>query len=221
MVDQWLFGIWPYVAATCVLIGPIVRGLVVRRSDTDLREEFSASLECFWSDGRWRRGLLAIVAGHLVIFLFPAGILSWNRNPARLLVLEGVLLAAGVLAGAGLIGLLKHNIERWRGRSRAAYIESLTLALVTLITVSGLLLAVVNRWASSWAAVTWPSYLASMARMSPDIAVVAQMPFLVRLHVASTLALVTLLPFTSAISLVLFPLSRAIGRLGVQVGHSH
>ncbi len=221
MVDQWLFGIWPYVAATCVLIGPILRSLVIRRSDTDLREEFSTSLDCYWSDGRWRRGLLAILAGHLVIFLFPTGILSWNRSPARLLTLEGVLLAAGVLAGAGLIGLLRHNLDRWRGQSRAAYTESLLLALVTIVTVSGLLLAVVERWASSWAAVTWPSYLASMTRMSPDIAVVAQMPFLVRLHVASTLALLTVLPFTSATSLVLYPLSRAIGRLGIEVGHSH
>ena len=221
MVDQWLFGIWPYVAAACMVLGPIVRGFAVRRADTDLREDFSATLDCFWSDARWRRGMLAILAGHLVIVLFPAGILSWNRSPTRLLSLEGVLLAAGVLAGAGLIGLLRHNIDRWSGRSRAAYIESLLLALVTLITVSGLLLAVVNRWATSWAAVTWPSYLVSVFRMNPDITVVVQMPFLVRLHVASTLALLTLLPFTSAVSLVLFPLSRAIDRLGVQVGHSH
>ena len=221
MLDQWLFRIWPYVAVTCAVLGPIGRGLAAKRSDADLREEFFATLDCFWSDARWRRGVAAILTGHLVILCFPAAILSWNRSPVRLLLLESVLLAAGVLATVGLIGMLRRNIGRWRERPSAAYAESALLALVTLSTVSGLLLSVLNRWASSWAAVTWPSYLASVARMSPDVAVVLQMPFLVRLHVASTLALLTLLPFTSAVSLVLFPLSRAIDRLGVQVGHSH
>ena len=221
MVDQWLFGIWPYVAVMSVLVGAIVRGLAARRPGSDLREEFVASLECFWSDARWRSGVAAILAGHLVIAFFPAAILSWNRSPARLLLLEISLLAAGVLASAGLIGLLRHNVGRWRERSGAAYTESMLLALVTITTVSGLLLAVLDRWASSWAAVTWPSYLASVARMSPDIEVLVLMPFLVRLHVASTLAMLTLVPFTSAISLVLFPLSRAMDRLSVRVGHSH
>jgi nitrate reductase gamma subunit len=221
MVDQWLFGIWPYVAMACVLIGPTVRGLATRRTGADQREECLASLECFWSDPRWRRGVVAILAGHLVILVFPAAILSWNRSPARLLLLESALLAGGVLAVVGLIGLLRHNIGRWRERPTAAYAESTLLALVTLTTVSGLLLAVLDRWASSWAAVVWPSYLAWVARMRPDIEVLPLMPFLVRLHVAGTLALLTLLPFTSAISLVLFPLSRAMDRLGVQVGHSH
>lgn len=221
MVDHWLFGVWPYIAAACLLIGPIVRAFAAWRSSADLRREFVASIECLWSDARWRRGVLAILAGHMVIVLFPSGILLWNRSPGRLLALEGALLAAGVLACVGLVGLLRHNIGRWHGRSLALYTESALLALVTLVMVSGLLLSIVNRWASSWAAATWPSYLASVLHVSPDISVVAQMPFLVRLHVASTLALITLLPFTGAVSLVLFPLSRVIGRLAIRAGHNH
>lgn len=220
MVDHWLFGIWPYVAAASLLIGPIVRSLAAWRSAADLREEFVASLECLWSDARWRRGVLSLLAGHLVIVLFPTAILTWNRSPGRLLAFEGTLLAASALAGWGLIGLVRHNIDRWRGRSPSPYVESALLALLTLVMASGLLLAVFNRWASSWAAVIWPAYLASVARANPDITVVSQMPFLVRLHVASTLALLTLLPFTEAIALVLFPLSRVVERLGVRVGHN-
>ena len=34
-VDYWLFGVWPYVAAASVLIGPIVRALAAWRSHAD------------------------------------------------------------------------------------------------------------------------------------------------------------------------------------------
>ena len=42
------------------------------------------------------------------------------------------------------------------------------------------------------------------------------MPHLVRLHVASALALITVLPFTPAIALVFYPLSRVVVRGSVQ-----
>jgi nitrate reductase gamma subunit len=221
VVDYWLFGVWPYVAAGCLLIGPIVRVVGPWQSRADLQRQFSASVEWLWGDAYWRRGVLFVLVGHLLILLFPAGILSWNRSPVRLLVLEGTLLAASVLAVAGLVGLLGHNLDRWRAGARTAHAESAVLALVTLVMASGLLLAVLDRWASSWAAVMWPSYLASVVNLTPDVAIVARMPYLVRLHVASALALMTVLPFTAAIALVLFPLARVTERLSLRFGFSH
>jgi len=82
-VDYWLFGVWPYVAATSVLIGPIVRALASWRSYDDLQREFAASLECLWGDVRWRGGVASVVIGHFLILLYPAAILSWNRSPIR------------------------------------------------------------------------------------------------------------------------------------------
>jgi nitrate reductase gamma subunit len=221
VVNLWLFGVWPYVAAACLLIGPIVRGFVRRQSHADIQDEYDASVEWLWRDARWRRGVLAVVAGHLGIMLFPAEILVWNRSPVRLLALEATMLAAGVLAVAGLAVMLRHNIARWRARPRAAHAESAVLALAALVMASGLCLAVLDRWASSWAAITWPYYLASVISVNPDVALVAGMPYVVRLHVASALALTTILPFTTASALVIVPLSRAVERLRVGAGFSH
>ena len=90
-----------------------------------------------------------------------------------------------------------------------------------LVLTSGLLLAIVERWASSWAALTWPPYVTSVVGLNPDVAIVAQMPYLVRLHVASALALITVLPFTPAIALVFYPLSRVVVRGSVRSGFTH
>jgi nitrate reductase gamma subunit len=199
---------------------PIVRGPFAG-THADILHEYDESVEWLWRDARWRGGVLAVLAGHLGIMLFPAEVLVWNRSPARLLVLEAAMLAAGVLAVAGLAAMLRHNIARWRARPRTAHVESSVLALATLAMASGLCLAVLDRWASSWAAIAWPYYLASVISVNPDVALVAGMPYVVRLHVASALALTTILPFTTASALVLVPLSRAVERLRVRVGFSH
>ena len=220
-MDYWLFGVWPYVAAASVLIGPIGRSLGSWRSLSDLQNEFHATVEWLWGDVCWRGGVASVLIGHLLILFFPAAILSWNRSPIRLLALEGTLLTASVLALAGLTALVTHNIGRWRSRRRAAHTESAVIALAALVMVSGLTLAIVERWASSWSAVTWPAYVTSVVGLNPDVTIVAQMPYLVRLHVASALALITLLPFTPAIALVFYPLTRMMLRAGVRGGFVH
>ena len=217
-VDFWLFGIWPYIAAVSVAIGPIAHGLGAWRSHADLEREFASSCEWLWGDALWRGGVASVLLGHLLILAFPASVLAWNRSSFRLLALEGSLLVATVLAVTGLAGLLTHNIKRWR--MRHAHAESAVMALATLAMISGLLLAVVERWASSWSAVTWPVYLTSIVGLNPDVTIVAEMPYLVRLHFASALALITVLPFTPAVALVIYPLTRVI-RVGVRIGFSH
>src|SRR5262245_15267730 len=108
-VDYWLFGVWPYVAAASLLIGPMFRALASWRSPTDLEREFAVSVEWLWGSAWWRFGVTCVLTGHVLILCFPASVLSWNRSPARLLALEGALLAASLLAAAGLVGLSGPN----------------------------------------------------------------------------------------------------------------
>jgi hypothetical protein len=86
-VDYWLFGVWPYVAATSVLIGPIVRALAAWRSHADLQREFAASLECLWGDVCWRGGVASVLVGRADPAVSGRR-LAWNSNPIRLLALE-------------------------------------------------------------------------------------------------------------------------------------
>jgi nitrate reductase gamma subunit len=62
--------------------------------------------------------------------------------------------------------------------------------------LSGLLLAVLYRWGSSWGAMILTPYTASLLRGKPAANFILQMPFLVRLHVFSLFAAVAIVPAT-------------------------
>jgi nitrate reductase gamma subunit len=68
------------------------------------------------------------------------------------------------------------------------------LSLFALVVLSGLMMSGYHRWASSWSALTLAPYVASVVALDADPGLAADMPFLVRLHIVSALALITLLP---------------------------
>src|SRR5262245_19111762 len=62
--------------------------------------------------------------------------------------------------------------------------------------VSGLLVAVEYRWASSWGAVILAPYVSSLLRGDPVIDLASQMPFPAQLHVLASFATLAVIPFT-------------------------
>src|SRR5262249_14024687 len=71
------------------------------------------------------------------------------------------------------------------------------LALLLTGVVSGLALAALYRWGSSWSAVTLAPYVTSIAGGHPRTEFVGEMPFLVQLHVFTAFAALAVVPFTS------------------------
>jgi nitrate reductase gamma subunit len=189
--DQLLFGVAPYLAVLVCVSASVVRFLRSRgQSDPVLPEPLSRAAML------WRAAIAAVVAGHVLAFVFPAGVLLWNRLPLRLYILEGSGLVAGSLALVGLVVMLA---GRLRDRDRTSASSPLDVIAGTLIlteVVSGLAIAVLYRWASSWSGVTLAPYLASLVRLQPSIVLVTGMPLLVRLHVFCAFAIVAVLPFT-------------------------
>jgi len=86
---------------------------------------------------------------------------------------------------------------RRRPVTTTAVIDVAALTLVAVSMLSGVLMAVLYRWASSWAEVTLVPYLYSLAYLDPATSLVTRLPMLVKLHVASAFALVALAPCTS------------------------
>jgi nitrate reductase gamma subunit len=76
--------------------------------------------------------------------------------------------------------------------------------------VSGLVVAILYRWGSSWSAGTLAPYMASLGRGAPATHLIEGMPFLVRLHVLSWFAIIALVPFTSAAMIAVSLLNRAV-----------
>ena len=156
----------------------------------------------------WRRAIAIVLAGHLLALAFPASVLAWNRQPLRLFILEGTGLAAGIVALFGLTTILVRRA--FDDADAPSPAEVVAGTFVCIEVVSGLAVAVLYRWGSSWSVVTLGPYLLSLVRLDPAVRRVADMPFPVRLHVFCGFAVVALLPFTRLAGTVISSLASRI-----------
>lgn len=192
MTDRWLLVVWRYVAVASLVVVPTIWLLALPHPWREMRDSVRPNAACVWG-ALWRDGMLIVLAGHALILGWPDYVLAWNRSPARLIALEAMLFAGGCAATAGFIALVVRGLSASR-RGLASLVDSVLLSLLTLAMLSGLLMSVHHRWASSWSAVTLAPYVASVIGLEPDPSLAADMPFLVRLHIVTALALATLLP---------------------------
>ena len=208
-----LFFAWPYVASSLFLTGIVVRYLLERKNATAVKGEVSEAWAVFRGSRVWRVSVIVLLVGHAGALLFPQTLLAWNRIPERLYLLEAFALTAALLAAAGGAMLL----WRYLGRSSRSAITELSdtifISLLLLAILSGLLMAMLYRWASSWGALILAPYIASLLRGKPAAELAVQMPFVVRLHVFSTFAAIAVLPLTRLAAFFIFAINAGMGLL--------
>jgi len=136
----------------------------------------------------------AVAIEHLLLLAAPQAVLRWNGDARRLIVLEaGGAIAGCVCVAAALVALWR---QLFTDRSRDQSIgRTLNLSVASVMMVSGVAIALVYRWASSWSVVTLTPYVLSLPSAHPRVDLVASTPFLVRLHVLGAFASIALLPF--------------------------
>jgi len=208
-----LFFAWPYVATSLFLTGIVVRYLLERKNAMAVKEEMSEAWAVFRGSRVWRVSVTVLLVGHAGALLFPQTLLAWNRIPERLYLLEAFALTAALLTAAGGAMLL----WRYLGRSSRSAITELSdtifISLLLLAILSGLLMAMLYRWASSWGALILAPYIASLLRGKPATELAVQMPFVVRLHVFSTFAAIAVLPLTRLAAFFVFVINAGAGLL--------
>jgi nitrate reductase gamma subunit len=233
MIERTLFIIGPYAACAVLVI------VVLLKLTTELRQAMRPRLEN--EDGvgtvtplpslsppphrpTWRArpltigSLAMVVIGHLPLLLAPHAVLSWNRAFARLLAYELLVFVPGLIAFASLAGVMRDRLRRDDDLVRRARLaDSACLALLLTAVISGLILAVRYRWASSWSATVMAPYVRSLATFQPDIAGMAVMPYIVVLHVLSGIAVIGCMPFTSASDWLLSRIARLAARALIPV----
>jgi nitrate reductase gamma subunit len=203
-----LFLAFPYIAVLVLIIGLGVRYAMSRRRPERASSEADAAWQLFSGRGAWRTGLLVTVILHLLGLVIPRAILAWNGVPMRLYVLEASGFLLGALALVGWIQIMRrylghplgHPLGRTTGTRRTGSSEiadGILLSLLGLAVLSGLVIAVLYRWGSSWAVGTLTPYMRSLAVGAPTTELVEQLPFLVRLHALSWFAMIAVLPFAS------------------------
>jgi nitrate reductase gamma subunit len=196
---SFLFRVWPYLALALAAAGFAVRLLVTSDRLPVVRRVLPRAQRIYLGGWAWRAGWALLAAVHVVVLAFPRAILALTATPARLVALEaiGFAIGLGVLAACLRTAWLHLGRPGRRGWSLVSDVaDSAFVALLLVGVASGLLAAVVHRWASAWGAVTVAPYAASLLHGQPAAALVEHLPLLVRLHLFAAFAALAVFPAT-------------------------
>lgn len=203
-----LFGVLPYVALVLFFLGTIARyrDRDARFAYSSLSSQFLENRKHFWGLVPFHYGIIVVLLGHLVAFLVPRQILVWNSQPLRLYILEVSALIFGVLTLVGLAAAIARRLSVAALLRVTNWRDWVVLALLAVQTLSGVAVAVLYPWGSSWYAAAAAPYLWSVFLFGPDVSVMGVMPWLVQLHVINAWLLVGFAPFSRLIHILVAPL---------------
>ena len=203
--DVLLFAVLPYVAIALFLVGSIERVRYHPETLTSDSSQFLENRQHFWAMVPFHYGILVVIAGHLLALAVPRAILGWNASALRLYVLEATGLAFGLLAVGGLVLAIVRRVSVPFVRTTTAASDWIVLAALLVQLASGVAVAIVYSWGSSWFAVVAAPYLWSLARLQPDIAAIASLPVVVKAHVLGAFLLVGVFPFSRLVHVLQVP----------------
>ncbi len=206
VLDTFLFAALPYVAIVVFLVGTIYRYRATSFEYSSLSSGFLEKRTLFWGSMPFHWGIMMLFFGHLIAFLFPSSVLAWNGDPVRLLILEVAAFAFALSVLWGLAMLIARRVASPRIRSVSSFTDFLILGLLVAQTVLGLWIAWSLRWGSSWFAATLSPYLWSVFELQPDIAAVSAMPWIVKLHIVGAYLIVTAIPFSRLVHILVVPI---------------
>jgi len=204
MSDLFLFGVLPYVAVALAVAGTAYRYRALRHTVTARSSQLIESRLLFWGSVAWHPAILAILIAHLGAALFPG---AWGRllgDPGRLVVLESTGLALGALALLGIVVLMARRLTL---RTPTGWMDWVVLAALAVQAATGLWVAWGLRWGSTWYLHVAAPWLASLVRLSPQVAGMAVLPWVVQVHALNAFLLLALLPFSRLVHLTVLPVA--------------
>lgn len=205
VLNQFLFIALPYVCLFTFFLMTIYRYRAQSFSYSSLSSQFLENKHHFWAVVPFHYGILAVTAGHVIAFLIPRSILAWNGHPLRLYILEVSALACGLLTFIGLVAIVIRRGSTTRIRQVTSVNDWILFAMLLIQTISGIAVAVLHQWGSSWFATNMSPYLWSIFKLNPDISYVVAMPHLVKLHIILAFLTIGFFPFTRLVHLLVVP----------------
>jgi nitrate reductase gamma subunit len=205
MLDAVLFVALPYTALFSLVVGSVLRYRSNPFSYSALSSQFLESRTLWWSSVAWHLGITLILLGHLAALLAPGLWRSLTASPAFLAAVESAGVAAALLAIGGLAALLLRRITSARLQLVTSTMDLVVLALLLQQVVFGLGVALSHRWGAAWSTVTTTPYLWGILTLRPDPALVADLPALVKMHLAGAWLIFLLLPFSRLVHVFSVP----------------
>jgi nitrate reductase gamma subunit len=204
-LNPLLFGVLPYVAIFVFFLMTIQRYRLRTFTYSSLSSQFLENRLHFWAVVPFHYGILTVLAGHVVAWLFPRQILHWNSEPVRLMILEFTGLVFGLLTLVGVIAAIVRRAKIASVRSVTSTADWIVYCLLFFQVVSGIAIALRYPWGSSWYAAVAAPYFWSIAKLNPQVDAIAAMPLLVKLHVVNAYLSIGYFPFTRLVHILVVP----------------
>lgn len=204
-LEPLLFGVMPYAVFLNFFIFTIHRYRSEAFTYSSLSSQFLENRKHFWGLAPFHFGIVVVLAGHFLAFLIPGEILLWNSQPLRLYALEITGLSFALLAIVGLLGAMRRRLSDSKVLSVTTRVDWLVDALLLFQLGTGVYIATIHAWGSSWFAASMAPYLWSLVKFSPDISFLATMPLVVKLHIINFYLLIGIFPFTRLVHILVAP----------------
>ena len=204
--DLLLYALFPYAAILLAVVVGVIRFTANRFSYSSLSSQFLESRRLFWGSVPFHYGILVVLAGHLIGFLFPRSVAVFNGVPVRLFILEATALAFGILTLVGLVVLIHRRITSAKVRAVTSRADIVLLVLLLSQVVTGIYTAIFYRWGSAWYVYTATPYLQSLMKLAPETQYVTGLPLMAKLHILNAFGLIAILPFTRLVHLLVAPI---------------
>ncbi len=201
-----LFLIVPYPVVVLAVVAAAYRLVYRPYTVSSLSSQILESRKLFWGSISFHWGLVLVLTGHLAALVVPRSITLWNAEPLRMYLLEATGLALGLWALAGGAVLAWRRYSDSRVRAVTAPADVLVLVLLVISMVTGVLTATLYAFGSSWFTAVFTPYLWSLVTLRPRPELVADLPWLVKLHAFNFFLLLAVFPFTRLVHIVTLPL---------------
>lgn len=208
--DTIFFVIFPYISLTIAIVVTIYRSIYRPFTLSSNSSQLLERKKLYWGSVSFHYGIVLVLLGHLFALLLPRGLLLWNSVPIRLYVLELTGLALGIWALVGLLILLWRRLSEKRVRVITTPMDLVVLLLVIVSTLTGVLVATLYRFGTSWFTVIFTPYLISLFTFQPMVSLVAPLPWLIKLHVINFFILLAVFPFSRLIHIITYPVGYLI-----------
>lgn len=203
--DTIFFIVFPYVAITLFLLVSIRRYRTEGFTFSSLSSQFLENKHHFWGLVPFHYGIITVLAGHILGFLFPRELLAWNSVPLRLYILEGSAFVAALLCAIGLLSLIVRRLTDPKVKKVTSTADWVVFTNIAVQVLSGIYVALFHGWGSSWFAALATPYLWSLLTLSPDLTYVIAMPWMVKLHIISAYIMIAFAPFTRLVHVLVVP----------------
>ena len=204
-LDLFLFGVLPYLAVSVFLLVTIQRYRQQKFSYSSLSSQLLENRQHFWGTVPFHYGILVVLLGHVVAFALPRTLLAWNGVPWRLFVLESTAFAFGLLTLFGLANVIVRRLGDHKTRRVTTVSDWILYAILAVQVTTGVLVAYLYGWGSSWFAAAVSPWLWSLVRLSPDASALATLPFLAKVHIVDAWLLIGFFPFTRLVHVLVVP----------------